>query len=210
MTQVKDHALGKFQNHTAHVAVIGLGYVGLPLCVAFARIGYKVTGIDLSRRKVKSINNGESYIEDITDAELAELVNRTGQGSFQATTDYSILSECDAVSICVETPLNKTGEPDIRAIVKSSEGIAEQLHPGMVIVLESTTYPGTTREVVLPRLSANPDELKIGEDFFLAFSPERIEWVSWSQSPRPMQPRCLSSLKIHSARSISALPTSCC
>jgi len=175
MAQIKDLTLNKFKNHTAHVAVIGLGYVGLPLCVAFARIGYKVTGIDLSRYKVNAINNGMSYIEDITDEELAELVNRTGQGSLSATADYDVLSVCDAVSICVETPLNKTGEPDIRSIVKASEGISDQLHPGMVIVLESTTYPGTTREVVLPRLSANSDDLEVGEDFFLAFSPERID-----------------------------------
>jgi len=175
MSQIKNIALEKFRNRTAHVAVIGLGYVGLPLCVAFARVGYRVTGIDLSRGKVKAINSGESYIEDITDEELAELVNRTGQGSLQATTDYSILKGCDAVSICVETPLNKTGEPDIRAIVKASQGIAQELHPGMVVVLESTTYPGTTREVVLTRLSENPDELQVGEEFFLAFSPERID-----------------------------------
>lgn len=210
---MKDALIAKFGASNAHIAVIGLGYVGLPLAVNFAKAGYQVTGIDLDQRKVDAINRGDSYISDVSSAELAPYV-RTGvqtvvqtvtpqfdglrqgagnlvvavadplptlrhtpeaQGSLRATSDFAVLAECDAVSVCVPTPLRKTGDPDISYIASATEQIARYLHPGMVIVLESTTYPGTTTEVLLPRLVEAKPSLQVGEDFFLAFSPERID-----------------------------------
>ncbi|MBX3052980.1 MAG: nucleotide sugar dehydrogenase [Caldilineaceae bacterium] len=214
--------IAKFTSRQAHVAVIGLGYVGLPLAVILAEAGYRVTGIDLDESKVASINRGQSYIEDVPSERLRMVSGDRGSGSgnqpsgsaespitsrqspisnpqslFTATTDYSVLAECDAVSICVPTPLNKTGDPDIAYIVAASEQIARYLHPGMVVILESTTYPGTTTEVVLPILVksdwgsgirdkesnhpdpqspiSNPQSPAPGSDFFLAFSPERVD-----------------------------------
>jgi UDP-N-acetyl-D-glucosamine dehydrogenase len=167
----KEQLISKFQTRDAHVAVIGLGYVGLPLAVAFAQAGFRVTGIDLDPRKVNALLQGESYIEDVPSAIIAEL----RRGSFTATSDFSVLSTCDAVSICVPTPLNKTGDPDISYIMAATEEIARRLHRGMVIVLESTTYPGTTTEAMLPKLLENEPGLRVGEDFFLAFSPERVD-----------------------------------
>jgi UDP-N-acetyl-D-glucosamine dehydrogenase len=203
---MKELLIANFEERKAHIAVIGLGYVGLPLAVSFAQAGYRVTGIDLDHRKIDAIKRGESYISDVPSAVLAELVhgpsgipqssdgNGTGTatpiaplalatpvaaptrtGSLDATTDYAILAECDAVSICVPTPLNKTGDPNISYILAATEQIAQYLHPGMVIVLESTTYPGTTTEVMLPRLIENEQGLRVGEEFFLAFSPERVD-----------------------------------
>ena len=154
------------------VGIIGLGYVGLPLAIAFAAAGYRVTGIDVDAQKVAGIRRGESHVADIDGKRVAALV---ASGQLTATTDYAVLSELDAVSICVPTPLNKTGDPDISFIVSAADAIARHLHRGMVVVLESTTYPGTTRELILPRLAANGQALQVGEDFFLAFSPERID-----------------------------------
>jgi len=218
--------IGKFNRRDAHVAVVGLGYVGLPLAVSFAEAGYRVTGIDLDARKVDAINRGESYIEDVPSAAVAALVGETTaqrrsgaegerrhtgdqenglraplpspylvttpRGVLTATADYSALATCDAVSICVPTPLNKTGDPDISYIIHATEQIARHLHPGMVVVLESTTYPGTTTEVMLPILSRGEGKFlpidappatvadaqagwRVGEDFYLAFSPERVD-----------------------------------
>ena len=198
---MKDAFISKFQARRAQVAVIGLGYVGLPLAVNFAKAGYQVIGIDLDQRKVDAINRGESYIGDISADELAPYVQATvlqregrldgalamtkvlaapavtmpAQGSLRATTDFAVLADCDAVSVCVPTPLNKTGDPDISYIASATEQIARYLHPGMVIVLESTTYPGTTTEVLLPRLLEAQPGLQVGEDFYLAFSPERVD-----------------------------------
>jgi UDP-N-acetyl-D-glucosamine dehydrogenase len=196
---MKEILISKFQARDATVAVIGLGYVGLPLALNFAKAGYQVVGIDVDQRKVDAINAGHSYIGDVTPAELAPYVRmatavqRDGdrqlamgvqpavavmvqaQGSLRATTDFAALADCDAVSICVPTPLNKTGDPDISYIASATEQIARYLHSGMVIVLESTTYPGTTTEVILPRLTEAKPALQAGEDFFLAFSPERID-----------------------------------
>ena len=157
----------KLSNRTARVGVIGLGYVGLPLAVRFAEAGFHVTGIDLDQRKIDAIAARHSYIEDVPSSAIAALDN------FVASTDYSVLADCDAVSICVPTPLNKTGDPDMSYIAGATDGIAQYLHPGMVIVLESTTYPGTTTEMLLPRFSAGG--LQVGVDFFLAFSPERVD-----------------------------------
>jgi UDP-N-acetyl-D-glucosamine dehydrogenase len=198
---MKETLIAKLQEHNAHIAVIGLGYVGLPLAVSFAQAGYRVTGIDLDRRKVDAINRGESYIEDVPASSVAALVQQEvvmvgempikqavtrrtlgspsgsalGLQQLSATTDFAILAECDAVSICVPTPLNKTGDPDISYIAAVTEQVARYLHRDMVIVLESTTYPGTTEEVMLPKLAANGMGLTVGEDFFLAFSPERVD-----------------------------------
>ena len=153
------------------MAVIGIGYVGLPLAVTFAEAGLTVIGIDPDKRKVELVNRGESYILDISNEQLAPLVQK---GLVSATTDFSAVKDVQAVSICVPTPLRKTGDPDLSFIVSATESIAPYLHAGMVVVLESSTYPGTTRELVLPRLSEE-SHLTVGEEFFLAFSPERVD-----------------------------------
>jgi len=168
---VKDEIMELINKRRANIAIIGLGYVGLPLAVTFANAGFNVTGIDPIQEKVDSINRGESYILDVPNAQVRKHVEA---GRLRATTDYSLLTEIDAVSICVPTPLRKTGDPDLSFIASASESLAPYLHRGMVIVLESSTYPGTTRELVLPKLSECCG-LKVGEDFFLAFSPERVD-----------------------------------
>jgi len=161
----------KFKTRTAKVAILGMGYVGLPLAVVFAEAGFEVTGIDPVESKVAALNRGESYILDVPQEQVKRLVE---QGRLKATTEYAALQEADAVSICVPTPLRKTGDPDLSFIVSAAEGLAPYAHPGMVIVLESSTYPGTTRELVLPALCARPG-LEIGDNIFLAFSPERVD-----------------------------------
>jgi UDP-N-acetyl-D-glucosamine dehydrogenase len=168
---IKENLLGKIHLRTAHVAVLGLGYVGLPLATVFAEAGFRVTGIDPDQQKVEALNRGESYIKDVSTEEVGRLVS---SGKLSGTTDFTALADVDAVSICVPTPLRKTGDPDLSFIVTASEQLARFLHPGMVIVLESTTYPGTTREILLPRLS-EISGLTVGQDFFLAFSPERVD-----------------------------------
>lgn len=158
-------------NRTAKVAVLGLGYVGLPLVVAFAEAGYEVVGIDPDRRKVDTLNRRESHIQDIPSDQIARLVDA---GKIKATTDFSHLASVDAVSICVPTPLRKFGDPDMSYIMSATEQLARYMHSGMVVVLESTTYPGTTREILLPKLGEEKS-LTAGQDFFLAFSPERVD-----------------------------------
>lgn len=230
MQSIKDWLLRKIENRTAKVGVIGLGYVGLPLATAFAEEGHNVVGIDVDQNKVDAINRGQSHISDVSSEALAALTcngdvedmivdrqidvttsaTRYGNGAgdisvprigqLAASTDFSQLAECDAACICVPTPLNKTGEPDISHIVTAAEQLACYLHPGMAVVLESTTFPGTTREVLLPILlghevgesvvaslpevenghncSGTPvgsRKLEVGEELFLAFSPERID-----------------------------------
>ena len=152
------------------LAVIGLGYVGLPLAVEAARAGLRVLGCDVKEETVQGINQGVSHIKDLTDEDVGECVRA---GRLQATSDMSRLGECDAVSICVPTPLSKTRDPDISFILSARESVSATLRPGQLIVLESTTYPGTTRDVLLPRLEQTG--LKVGEDFFLCFSPERVD-----------------------------------
>ena len=169
MDQVQE-LINKLENKTARVAILGLGYVGLPLAVVFAEAGFKVTGIDPIQAKVDQINRGSSYVLDIPSEQVAKLVN---SGHLTATSDYSVLKDIDAVSICVPTPLRKTGDPDLSFILSVSDSLKQYVHPGMVIVLESTTYPGTTREMILPRMEESG--LKVGRDFFLAFSPERVD-----------------------------------
>jgi UDP-N-acetyl-D-glucosamine dehydrogenase len=157
-------------DHSAVLGVVGLGYVGLPLAVEMARSGYRVIGFDTSSRVVDGINRGESHIQDVAEASIRELVE---DGRITATTELSRLSECDAISICVPTPLSKTKDPDLGHVVSATQAIAAVLRPGQLIVLESTTYPGTTREAMLPVLEASG--LSVGEDFFLCFSPERVD-----------------------------------
>src|SRR5258705_2006767 len=160
----------KIRSRRARTGVVGLGYVGLPLAVELAKAGFHATGIDLDNRKVQSISDGRSYIPDVSTADVQAL---RAKGLLDATTDFSIVRELDTINICVPTPLRKTKDPDMSYIVSAVEGIAKYLHPGMLIVLESTTYPGTTDEVVQPMLEAKG--LEAGTDFFLAFSPERVD-----------------------------------
>ncbi|MFH0792983.1 MAG: nucleotide sugar dehydrogenase [bacterium] len=152
------------------VGVIGLGYVGLPLLVELGNAGFEAHGMDVDERKVASIRKGKSYIGDVPDKEVARLVKA---GKVHATTDFDVLSKLDAVSICVPTPLRKTRDPDISYIVSAVEEVVPRIHKGMLVILESTTYPGTTDELVLPELERSG--LKVGKDFFLAFSPERVD-----------------------------------
>ena len=160
----------KIRSRVARVGVVGLGYVGLPLAVEFAQEGFEVVGIDLNEGKCASVNAGNSYIGDIPSAVLAPLVQK---GLLRATTDFAALGDLDTVNIAVPTPLRKTKDPDMSYIVAASEEIAKYLHKGMLVILESTTYPGTTDELVLPMLEKGG--LKVGEDFFLCFSPERVD-----------------------------------
>ena len=160
----------KIETKSAHTGVIGLGYVGLPLMMTMAKAGFCVTGIDTSHQKVKRIQQGISDVPDVASADLAPFIQR---GQIQVTTDYRVLSKLDTVNICVPTPLRKSKDPDMSFIISAVEGIIQYLHKNQLIILESTTYPGTTEEVVLPRLAKSG--LEIGKDFFLAFSPERID-----------------------------------
>ena len=154
------------------IAVLGLGYVGLPLAVAFAEAGFRVIGVDVDEKKVRLINRGISYVEDMSNDRLASQVT---VGTLEATSKFDALDTCDAVSICVPTPLRKTGAPDVSYILDATDAVTKHLHPGMLIVLESTTYPGTTTEVILPRFQQERGDLKVGKDFFLCFSPERVD-----------------------------------
>ena len=155
---------------TATFGVIGQGYVGLPLAVAFAEVGFRTIGFDVATATVASLNVGRSHVGDVPDTALAALVEA---GRFSATTDMTRLAEADVISICVPTPLGKTRDPDISYVAAATEAVAAVLRPGQIVILESTTYPGTTREIILPQLEATG--LREGTDFFLAFSPERID-----------------------------------
>ncbi|HLV37666.1 MAG TPA: nucleotide sugar dehydrogenase [Spirillospora sp.] len=167
---VKESLLDKIAQREATIGVVGLGYVGLPLAVAFAQVGFKVIGLDVSERKVTSINSGESYIGDIATDELRPLVEA---GRLSATLDYADLRSVDAIIICVPTPLRKTKDPDMSYVIQAVEAVAQIAHEGMLITLESTTYPGTTEEIIVPKLLHNG--FRIGENVFAAFSPERID-----------------------------------
>jgi len=160
----------KIESKTARVGIVGLGYVGLPLAAEFAKAGYVVTGIDVQESKVAGLNRGESHIQDISSEEVGKMV---GEKRFSATTDFSVVRDLDTINICVPTPLRKTKDPDMSFIVSAVEEIAKHFHPGLLVILESTTYPGTTDELLLPtfeKLGYKP-----GEDFFLCFSPERVD-----------------------------------
>ena len=162
--------LDKIKDHSAKIGVVGLGYVGLPLAVLQAKTGFSVVGIDSVPQKVDLVNQGNNYIGDVDDAELREVVEGK---RLVATSDFSALKDCDVVLICVPTPLTKNKEPDITAILKVTEHLARHAHPDILVVLESTTYPGTTEEVILPRLEEKG--LTVGKDLFVAFSPERVD-----------------------------------
>ena len=165
------HALEKkIKERSAKVGIIGLGYVGLPLAVVLGEAGFIVLGLDVDSAKVDSLNKGESYVEDVPSTALQALIQ---EQKFTATTSYDDLAECDAISICVPTPLRKTGDPDLSYIVSVSRELRSVVHSEMLIILESTTYPGTTRELVQPELESTG--LQIGVDIFLAFSPERVD-----------------------------------
>ncbi len=167
---IKDELIGLMKDQRAHVGVIGLGYVGLPLATEFAMKGLRATGFEVDAAKVEKINSGESYIGDVKSESIKQNVDA---GRLSATTDFGELKNCDAIIICVPTPLRKTKEPDVSYILAAAEQIQKNLRRGQLIILESTTYPGTTDEVLLPMLSETG--LKLDEDFLLAFSPERVD-----------------------------------
>jgi UDP-N-acetyl-D-glucosamine dehydrogenase len=160
----------KIQNRAARVGVIGLGYVGLPLAMEFAKAGFSVTGIDIQESKVSQLNGGHSYVQDVPADTLRKCIT---EGKFRATSDFSVISDLDTINIAVPTPLRKTKDPDMSYIVAACQATAKYLGPGKLVILESTTYPGTTDELVLPMLEG-PGR-KVGEDFFLCFSPERVD-----------------------------------
>lgn len=160
----------KLVNRTATAAVIGLGYVGLPLALEIVRAGFNVIGIDIDKNRVRSLEDGKSYIQDV---ESEEITNALMAGKFCPTHDFEMLRRADAISICVPTPLSKSKDPDISYIMTAAEEVRKNLRPGQLVILESTTYPGTTEELILPELQATG--LTVGRDFFLAFSPERID-----------------------------------
>jgi len=162
--------LNKIENRSARVGVIGLGYVGLPLTMEFVKAGFNVTGFDISVEKVALLNEGNNYIADVNDSELKNAVENN---LFNATDDFSKIAEMDTISICVPTPLNKLKNPDMSYVISAVKEIEKLVHKDMLIVLESTTYPGSTQELVLPALSSSG--LEVGKDFFLCFSPERID-----------------------------------
>jgi UDP-N-acetyl-D-glucosamine dehydrogenase len=170
MTESRIRIEARIEDRTAVLGVVGLGYVGLPLAVEMARSGYRVLGFDITDSVVQGIARGESHIQDVTSDIVRTFV---GEGLLSATTDMERLAECDAISICVPTPLSKTKDPDLSFVVSATRAVAAVLRPGQLIVLESTTYPGTTREAMLPVLEASG--LEVGRDFFLCFSPERVD-----------------------------------
>jgi UDP-N-acetyl-D-glucosamine dehydrogenase len=165
-----DGLVARAQDRSALIGIVGLGYVGLPLAMEFARVGFRVLGFDVSKAAVDGLNGGRSHVQDVLGAELAAFVRA---GTFAATTDLARLNEPDVVSICVPTPLSKTKDPDVSYVLAATNSVKQTLRRGQLIVLESTTYPGTTRDLMLPALEATG--LRVGEDFFLAFSPERVD-----------------------------------
>ncbi len=168
---MKKELIKKLEKKEAKMAVLGLGYVGLPLAVVFAEAGFDVIGIDPDASKIDALNKGQSYIPDVEAEVVAKLVK---SGKIKATTDFAVLKDVEAVSICVPTPLKKTGDPDMSFIDTATTDLAKYVHEGMVVVLESTTYPGTTREFILPMLTEKSG-LTVGKDLFLSFSPERVD-----------------------------------
>jgi UDP-N-acetyl-D-glucosamine dehydrogenase len=168
----------KISERTAHIVVSGVGYVGLPLALEFARAGFAVTGLDTDADKMRALNRGQSYVGDVAAAALGAVVDAR---RLRGTTHTGVLAEADAVVICVPTPLSATREPDIRHIVAATEEVARHQHPGMLVVLESTTYPGTTAEVLVPRLGAHHT---VGEDVFVAYSPQRTDPGNAEYGPR--------------------------
>ncbi len=169
-TAPADVLIGKAQDRTALIGVVGLGYVGLPLAMEFARAGFRVLGFDVNKQVVQGLSGGTSHIQDVSSADVARSLKAE---KFAATTDLGRLSEPDVVSICVPTPLSKTKDPDVNYVLAATNSVKQTLRRGQLIVLESTTYPGTTRELLLPALESTG--LTVGKDYFLAFSPERVD-----------------------------------
>jgi UDP-N-acetyl-D-glucosamine dehydrogenase len=167
---VEQQLSDKIRARKARVGVVGLGYVGLPLAVEFAKAGFEVVGLDVQQSKVDELNNGNSYIQDVPSWTVAGLVKA---GKLRATTDFSVIRELDTIDICVPTPLRKTKDPDMSFIVSACEEIAKYMTPGKLVILESTTYPGTTDELVVPMLER--EDLRVGSDIFVCFSPERVD-----------------------------------
>lgn len=170
MTNRIEELRAKIDSRSAHVAVVGLGYVGLPMAQLTAVEGFRVTGIEIDQKRVDMINNGESYIQDVSSEQLHPLVE---EGRLRATADFAVMSEVDIVMITVPTPLNKTGDPDMGYIMTALDSIKQYLHPGMLLSLESTTYPGTTEEILVSAIEEAG--YQVGEDIFVSFSPERID-----------------------------------
>ena len=196
--------LQRIQSRRARTGVVGLGYVGLPLAVELARSGFHATGIDLDERKIAAIQDGRSYIPDVPTADVRALRDA---GRLDATDDFSVVRDLDTINICVPTPLRKTKDPDMSYIVSAVEAIGKHLHPGILICLESTTYPGTTEEVVQPLLEASG--LKAGTDFFLAFSPERVDPGNPTFHTRNV-PKVVGGLTPECARLAAALYGTAC
>lgn len=167
----KETLIKKLQDKTAKIGILGMGYVGMPLAVVFAEAGFNVLGIDPDQRKVDTFNKGASYIQDVPTEKVVRLRN---EGKLNMTADFAALKEMDAVSICVPTPLRHTGDPDMSYINSALDQLEKYVHKGMVVVLESTTYPGTTRELMVPKLTEQSG-LRVGEDIFVCFSPERVD-----------------------------------
>ena len=166
----------KLENRTANIAVVGLGYVGLPLALAFSERGFRTFGIDVDSEKLSMLYAGESYVVDIDGRRISDALSRTEASPMELLGDFSCIQDCDAVIVCVPTPLSKSTEPDMSHIISAFESFSPYLHAGMVVSLESTTYPGATEEILLPLIENNvPSDLVIGDDFHLIFSPERID-----------------------------------
>ncbi|MDX2138107.1 MAG: nucleotide sugar dehydrogenase [Chloroflexota bacterium] len=207
MTTPHETLLARLHDRTATVGIIGLGYVGLPLAVEFAEAGYTVIGLDVTAAKVARINAGESYIPDIPTERLAPLVQ---SGKLRATTDYADLVQVDALSICVPTPLRKTKDPDMSYVIQSIADVAQIAHSGMLVVLESTTYPGTTLELVVPKLRERG--FIIGQDVFVAFSPERIDPANktWGVRNTPkvvggITPACTEAAQVYYGAAVDTI-----
>jgi UDP-N-acetyl-D-glucosamine dehydrogenase len=200
---MKDRLLAKLDSREACVGVVGLGYVGLPLALEFARAGFRVVGYDVSERVVKRLLRGESHIKDVPSADVASAVS---SGKFEATADESRMREMDAISIAVPTPLAKTRDPDMTYVIAAADAIARNCHPGLLIVLESTTYPGTTRDLMQPKLEAAG--LTVGEDVFLAFSPERVDPGNATWNTRNT-PKVVGGITAACTEVASALYASC-
>ena len=200
---MKSQLLSRINDRSATVGVIGLGYVGLPLAMEFARVGFKVVGFDVSERVCAQLNAGQSHIQDVPSAEVAQFVK---SGHFTATVDVNALRAADAVSIAVPTPLGKTHDPDMSYVQAAASSVSQIAHPGLLVVLESTTYPGTTREVVLPLLAAAG--FTIGEDVFLAFSPERVDPGNPTYNTRNT-PKVVGGITTNCTELATALYASC-
>ncbi len=189
----------KIRDRSARIGIVGIGYVGLPLAVAFSEAGFKVVGVDTQQRRVDAVNQGQSYIADVSTERLQAVVAKK---LLQATMDQSRLEETDAICICVPTPLTKTRDPDLSYVIHESKIISRYLQPGQLIVLESTTYPGTTRQVVLPILESS--KLRSGVDFYLAYSPERVDPANKKYSIRNT-PKIVGGITPESTKMVEAL-----